>query len=126
MNAPLRLLSVVCVSAVLSGCVIVAGDVDEFDRDGYRTNWQSIEKDNRAKIARLTLGADYDSIVKTMGQPNFSEAYESNGSQFQILFYRTHRVESDGETTKDETTPLVFKDQRLIGWGQDALQRIPL
>jgi len=61
-----------------------------------------------------------------MGQANFSEAYETDGNQYQILYYRTHRVDSDGETTKDETTPLVFKNQRLIGWGQDALQRIPL
>ena len=87
MNAPLRLLSVVCVSAVLSGCVIVAGDVDEFDRDGYRTNWQSIEKDNRAKIANLSLGANYDTVVKTMGQPNFSEAYEDAAKVLTNIMY---------------------------------------
>jgi hypothetical protein len=33
------------------------------------------------------------------------------------LFYRTQRKHSDGETTRDETTPLVFRDNRLIGWG---------
>ena len=126
MNAPLRFISIVGLTAVLSGCVIVAGDVDEFDGRDYNSDWQSVERDNRQKIAGLTLGSDYTSVLTTMGQANFSEAFESAGHQYQILYYRTHRTESDGETTKDETTPLVFKDQRLVGWGQDALQRIPL
>ena len=126
MKTPLRLISIICASAFLSGCVIVAGDVDEFDRNDYNSDWQNMESDNRAKIANLRLGEDYATVLQTMGQANFSEAFENDGNQYQILYYRTHRVESDGETTKDETTPLVFKNQRLIGWGQDALQRIPL
>ena len=126
MNAPLRFLSIVSISAILSGCVVVAGDIDEWDRDDYRSDWQKIERENRANIANLTLGATYASVVTVMGQADFSEAFETGGHQYQILFYRTHRVDSDGETTKDETTPLVFKDQQLIGWGQDALQRIPM
>lgn len=126
MNAPLRFLSIVCVSAILSGCVVVAGDIDEFDRDDYNSDWKSLERGNRDKIASLTLGADYPSVIAKMGSASFSEAFETGGDQYQILFYRTHRVESDGETTKDETTPLVFKNQLLIGWGQDALQRIPM
>ncbi|MBT8448303.1 MAG: DUF3192 domain-containing protein [Gammaproteobacteria bacterium] len=126
MSTTLRLVTIILTTAYLSGCVIVAGDVDEFDRNDYNAEWQSVEKDNRAKIASLSLGDDYATTMQAMGQANFSEAYETDGNQYQILYYRTHRVESDGETTKDETTPLVFKNQRLIGWGQDALQRIPL
>ena len=126
MNAPLRFLSIVCASAILSGCVVVAGDIDEFDRGDYNSDWKSAERDNRGKISSLMLGSDYQSVLAKMGQADFSEAFEAGGDQYQILFYRTHRVESDGETTKDETTPLVFKNQTLIGWGQDALQRIPM
>jgi hypothetical protein len=47
-----------------------------------------------------------------------------DGATYQVLYYRTHRTHSDGETTKDETTPLVFKDSALIGWGMDALARV--
>lgn len=126
MSTTLRLVAIILTTAYLSGCVIVAGDVDEFDRNDYNAEWQSVEKENRAKIAGLSLGDDYAATMQNMGQANFSEAYETDGNQYQILYYRTHRVDSDGETTKDETTPLVFKNQRLIGWGQDALQRIPL
>ena len=33
---------------------------------------------------------------------------------------RTHRTHSDGDTTRDETTPLVFEDGKLVGIGERA------
>jgi hypothetical protein len=41
-----------------------------------------------------------------------------------VLFYRTHRRDGDGVTTKDECTPLVFKNGLLIGWGDAAYQAL--
>lgn len=38
-----------------------------------------------------------------------------------ILRYRTHHRHSDGETTRDETTPLVFVDGTLAAWGEASL-----
>lgn len=108
----------------LSGCIIVSGEHEGFKKEFSSSDWEAVERDNRAKIARLNLGESYDKVIASMGQANFSEAFSENGASYQVLYYRTHRLHSDGDTTKDETTPLLFKDKRLIGWGADALTRL--
>ena len=45
-------------------------------------------------------------------------------SVYEVLFFRTHRTHSDGETTKDECTPLVFRDGVLIGFGDKAYRQL--
>jgi len=40
------------------------------------------------------------------------------------LFYRTRRTEADGETSRDETTPLVFKNNELVGWGLKVYENL--
>jgi hypothetical protein len=39
-----------------------------------------------------------------------------------VLLYRTRLVREDGRTTRDETTPLVFVDGELVGWGESAVE----
>ena len=108
----------------LSGCVIVAGD-GEWDEDIGFSNWRSEQNANRSKISNLTLGLERTAVISRMGSPAFSEAFKAeSGAAYQVLFYRTHREHGDGETTKDETTPLVFENDKLVGWGNDAVQRI--
>ena len=46
-----------------------------------------------------------------------SEAFMDDGEEVRVLFYRTNHKHSDGETTRDETTPLVFRNDQLVGWG---------
>ncbi|HET8817399.1 MAG TPA: DUF3192 domain-containing protein, partial [Pseudidiomarina sp.] len=60
-----------------------------------------------------------------LGTPNFSELWTVDGDKYRVLYYRTHRVDSDGETTKDECTPLVFVNGSLVGTGDLAVSRIP-
>ena len=45
-----------------------------------------------------------------------------DGSEIEVLFFRTRHRHSDGETTPDETTPLVFVDGELVGWGAAAYE----
>ena len=40
-----------------------------------------------------------------------------DGEEVQVLFYRTNHKHSDSGTTRDETTPLVFRNDQLAGWG---------
>ena len=108
----------------LSGCIIVSGDGD-WDGDNSSSNWQSVQKKNRKNITKLTLGQTRTEVLTKMGEPNFSEAFKGRGDEpYTVLYYRTHREHGDGDTTKDETTPLVFENDLLVGWGNDALQRI--
>lgn len=101
----------------LSGCIVIGGG-DWSDND---SDWQDRQRDNKRVISQLEVNDSRESILEQLGAPDFSEAYSKGSDDYRILFYRTQREHSDGETTKDETTPLVFKNNRLVGWGIDAL-----
>ena len=119
-----RLLVTGVLATILSGCVIIGGDVDEFDRNNSSQDWAELERNNREMIASLSVGEGFDAIQGRLGQAAFSESFKRGESLYHILYYRTHRVHSDGETSKDETTALVFIDKQLIGWGEKALSQV--
>lgn len=104
----------------LSGCII-AVDTDEFRDDG--SSWRENAETNKREIHDLTIGRSIESVVGSMGQPDISEAFERDGKTVRVYYYRTRRVHSDSLTTKNETTPLVFADGVLVGWGDAALQQ---
>ncbi len=104
----------------LSGCIVIGGDHDD---DNYES-WRAVQKENLQTISNLSLGTSRSQVLDIMGVPAFSEAVTKGDEQYQILYYRTQHRHSDGETTKDETTPLVFKNDSLIGWGQQAVSSI--
>ncbi len=104
-------------SLSLSGCVIsVDGDGDY----SHSADWQDQEQKNRRIIAKLEPDLSLEDISMRMGTPDFNEYYEKSGDKFQILYFRTQRISGDGVTTKDECTPLIFKNGRLSGWGDTA------
>lgn len=107
-------------SVLLNGCVIAVGDTD----GSVHASWQKAEKENRDKIASLALGQPLASVRERMGQPDFSESYREDGQDVLVLFYRTQRQDSDGTTTKDECTPLVFKSGLLTGWGDTVYAQV--
>jgi len=103
-------------AAVLSGCIIVSGS-DNWDDD----NWQAQQRENSSIISELELNSSRDDVIEWLGNPSSSEAFSREGAEIIVLYYRTQHRRSDGETTRDETTPLVFRNNRLIGWGEDLL-----
>ena len=103
---------------LLSGCIIVS------DRDGYNeshSEWQERQKINRDFIADLEPGLSIESIKANLGKADYSEAYVLADQSVHVLRYRTQHTDSNGQTDIDETTPLVFIDNELIGWGERAL-----
>ena len=114
-------------SMSLTGCVIVSTDdetrADWFDNDS-KSQWQSLQKENKRKITELEIGDSYDSVRKHIGTPEFNEAYTEEGKKYQVLFYRTRHRHSDGETSKDECTPLIFVDGKLTSWGDKAYRKL--
>jgi hypothetical protein len=107
-------------SLVLSGCVVHVGNGDWDDND--RSHWQSQQKENRNYINSVDLGTGVKEVINALGEADFVEAYEKDGKTVKVLFYRTHHKSSDGSTTKDETTPLVFVNGVLKGIGKKAYQ----
>ncbi len=83
-------------------------------------HWEDRQVFNNSKLADLTIGLNLSEIKLMMGKADFSEAKITGDDALQVLFYRTHHAKSDGETTRDECTPLLFKNQKLIAWGADT------
>ncbi|HMA97817.1 MAG TPA: DUF3192 domain-containing protein [Wenzhouxiangella sp.] len=100
----------------LSGCVVAVGDVQS-EQEMTR---QETERENREAISQLEPGMPIDYIRTRLGTPDFSESLEREDGSYRVLFYRTQRREADGMTTRDETTPLIFRDGLLVEWGEAA------
>jgi hypothetical protein len=101
----------------LSGCVISVNGDGEY---AHQSDWQVKEQKNRKHISQLQPDASYDKITHRMGIADFNESYAKGDDTYQVLYYRTQRMDDDGVTTKDECTPLVFKNSVLVGWGESA------
>ena len=105
---------------LLGGCVLhIGGDSD------HLTSHKSVvkqERDARRTIARMPLGTSPETVMAELGPPDFSDLLRSGAGELRVLRYRTHRTHADGDTTRDETTPLVFLDDELIGSGEAAVR----
>ena len=92
-----------------------------YQADPENMSWQERETFNLKQIGRLDLGISKGDVIRLLGSPDISEGKAvSYDAEVLVLFYRTHHVKSDGVTTRDECTPLLFKNDKLIAWGADA------
>lgn len=113
-----RLCLLALLSLSVTGCISI--DSAHVSRD----DWKEVQRDNREMIAKLNIGDSHSSVVSKLGTPSDSEAFVHDGEEMRVLFYRTQRKHSDGETSRDETTPLVFQNDNLIGWGEETYRSI--
>ncbi|RZQ55308.1 hypothetical protein CWI82_10450 [Pseudidiomarina tainanensis] len=115
--------AVVILSAGLHGCVIAVNG----DGENYSTSDSVSKKEasNRAAIASFTDGMTVETVQNELGTPEFSDLWTVDNVRYRVLYYRTQRVHADGNTTRDECTPIVFANGNLIGTGELALSRIP-
>jgi len=117
MTASIRLAILAVSLLALAGCSIHVKGKDGADgRDGRLVQ---IERDNRLALESLRPGMGLREVQGVMPhEPDFSEALTVDGASYRALFYRTQRVARDGAITRDETTPLVFRNGELTGWGE--------
>ncbi|MBN25714.1 MAG: cell envelope protein SmpA, partial [Alteromonadaceae bacterium] len=80
------------------------------------------EEYNKVQVAKLELGQTKQQIVALLGGPDISEAKRTGDDTYQVMFFRTQHVKSDGITTQDECTALLLQNDELIGWGESAYQ----
>lgn len=83
-------------------------------------NWEDREQYNSIQIGKLKLGVTHKEILDLLGSPDISEAKLVENEKVQVMFYRTQRKTPDGITTQDECTPLLFKNDVLIAFGENA------
>ncbi|MCC5879428.1 MAG: DUF3192 domain-containing protein [Idiomarina sp.] len=115
------------VKLVIAGFVIYAAIsfaiLQTYTANPESLTWQEREIFNRKYISRLELGESKESVMRLLGPPDISEAHDTSEGDLLVLFYRTQHVRSDGITTRDETTPLLFRNDRLLAWGESAYVR---
>ncbi len=111
---------------LLTGCVIAVsdGEAETHWAGDSSTSWQKQHKNNREIIANLALDSNYQMVLNRLHTPNFTELLKKDGNVYQVLFYATHSIHSDGKMTKDECTPLVFENDKLIGVGDTIYQSL--
>eukprot|EP00055_Hartaetosiga_balthica_P007525 m.143086 g.143086 ORF g.143086 m.143086 type:complete len:125 (-) comp58160_c0_seq1:8-382(-) len=83
-------------------------------------DWEDRQEFNKVQITKLELGVTRASILELLGPPDITEAKKNGASTVQVMFYRTQHMKSDGITTQNECTPLLFEDDLLVAWGDGA------
>ncbi|BDM65221.1 DUF3192 domain-containing protein [Shewanella sp. NFH-SH190041] len=111
--------------AALAGAYLlfVAIVVLNYEAGPEDLDWDKREIHNLQVISALHLGQEKHQVVKLLGNADFSEAKPGVQGDMVVLFYRTRRAHADGQTTRDECTPLLFQNNRLIAWGHDTYQQ---
>jgi outer membrane protein assembly factor BamE (lipoprotein component of BamABCDE complex) len=74
---------------------------------------------NRRDLAQLRTGMSKDEVFALMGPPIEGKKY----CRPDVWFYYTDCKWSDSMITRDECTPILFENDKVIGWGQDAYKR---
>ncbi|MDB5968589.1 MAG: hypothetical protein JWQ90_1039 [Hydrocarboniphaga sp.] len=110
-------------AAGLGGCVFAIGDGDG-DNGYHKDAHTKTEERNRSLIGLLPLGATLADVQVQLGTPDFSEALRGKDGEYRVLRYRTQHLHSDGDTTRDETTALVFLNGKLSGIGETAYAKL--
>jgi hypothetical protein len=117
-------LSLLIAASLLTGCVVAIGDKDYDDSQSSDSEWRKTQQANLLQINQFQPGMAFNNVVSRMGNPDFTEFLVKDEQQVQVLFYRTQHQRSDGKTTKDECTPLVFINGQLHSWGDKAYQQL--
>lgn len=94
--------------------------VSFYDDSPDKMQWEDREAYNKQFIAKLQLEQfTFEQAIEQLGSPDITEAKKVAADKFQVMFYRTQHVKSDGITTQDECTFLLFVNGALkeIGLG---------
>ncbi len=108
--------------ALAAYAVFVALVFTFYDDSPDNMKWNDREAYNRQFIAKIKLdNFTFDQALKDLGSPDITEARTVDEVYYQVMFYRTQHVKSDGITTQDECTFLLFVNGMLkeIGLGNN-------
>lgn len=79
----------------------------------------------REQITHLMPNMTTDEVRRVMGDPFSTETYLSSDNKTNLIWnYRTHYSTDALGVTHQELTPLVFKDNLLLGWGNNFYDQL--
>ena len=92
-----------------------------YDDSPENMKWEDRQAYNKQYIGKLNLDvATSEKVLTELGSPDITEATKSEYHKYQVMYYRTQHVKSDGLTSIEECTALLFKDGVLIAIGKTA------
>lgn len=96
-----------------------------YQDDPAKMIWNDREAYNHKYISQLNPQAQLtqEQLIAKLGGPDITEAERVGNNTYQLMYYRTKRDISDGITTKQECTALLFKNQQLIALAEQAVQQ---
>lgn len=113
--------------AVAIYAISVALVLKFYDDNPSKMQWEEREDYIRNFLTTVELNKfTFDEALHLLGSPDITEAKRIDNDYYQVTFYRTHHVKSDGITTQEECTPLLFKNNLLLVSGKNAYESFKL
>lgn len=81
---------------------------------GYWTQYSNVENTKKMRI-----GMTKQEVLDVMGKPLEEDFCSPN-----VWYYYTQTKWHDGFYTRDECMPVMFKDGKLLGWGNDYFNKM--
>jgi len=114
------------IRAIIAMALYVVGFVlvmQFYDDNPSKMQWEEREDYNRSFLTKVQLNIfTFDEALQQLGSPDITETKRIGDDYYQVTFYRTHHVKSDGITSQDECTPLLFKNNVLLVTGKNAYE----
>ena len=99
---------------------------------------QQVRTMNKEKFNELEIGMNEKVVLMIMGSKTIKiesapftienpfkiEIYSNDVDVYKILYFYTDLVKRDGFITDEELTPVIFKNNKLMGWGRDVWNKI--
>ena len=99
---------------------------------------QQVRTMNKEKLNELEIGMNENVVLMMMESKTFkiesapftienpfkTEIYSNDEDVYKILYFYTDLVKRDGFITDEELTPIIFKNNKLIGWGRGVWKKI--
>ena len=93
---------------------------------------------NKEKLNKLEVGMSEKVVLMIMGSKTFkiesspfivenpfkTEVYSNDVDIYKILYFYTDLVKTDGFITDDELTPIILKNNELVGWGREIWKKL--
>jgi len=121
-----RTLTAAVLAVLLTACATGSNEV----------SLAQLAKENQANVGQLAIGADRAQTMALMGtktaktrdgvvtNPFRSEAFkDAKGARYEIHYYVVAPNRKFQSLKLTQTTPVIFKNDALIGWGDEALQQ---
>ena len=117
-----KVISLIAIALLAYG-IFVALVVTFYDDSPTKMQWEDREAFNKQYVAKVKLDQlTFDQIILDLGSPDITEAKKVNSDKYQLMYYRTQHVKSDGITTEEECTALLFKNNTLNAIGHSAIE----